>query len=513
MIHSNRYCLCVLLLLAWAVTASAQTADQLIKRHLKAVGGANQLRRIENTICTGTVTNPVTEQTGRFVMRLKRPDRLMTEMEVGGFESSAAYNGRSAWRRDSRDGLRTLTALDGARFKADALYRNDHFLNYKRDKLRVALVGRAPVNEREALVLELTTPQALKRKVYFDAQSYLILREEQETAAGTEVISYGDYRKVDEVLEPHSIELRSGDSILRVTLNQVEHNRPLAEAIFGYPPVSGAPLPDVATLLRELGQHQQHNDALLENYSYTEVLTERTITNKGEVTERDSTTKEISHYLGEQIERLVKRGGQPLSPEEDAKQLKQFEKRIHEIEAEKQKYEERKRKRDEARARGERVKEEEEDTPDLAEFLRVCDFVNPRRERFRGREVIVFDFQPKPNVKARNLGESLVQKLVGVMWVDAEAKEVARLEAHFNDKLKIAGGLLATIQPGSALVLEQEHVNNEVWLPSYASLNLSARLLLFKGINANVSKRYSDYKKFKVDSKSELKNPDAEKKP
>lgn len=508
----NRLILTVIVLLVGYTSVQAQSAEQIIKQHLKAVGGTNQLRRIESTIYTGTVTNPATEQTGRFLLRLKRPNRLMTEMELGGFESSAAYNGRSAWRRDSRDGLRTLTALDGARFKADALYRNDHFLNYKRDKLRVALVGRAPVNGRDTFVLELTTQQALKRKVYFDAQSYLILREEQGTGEGAEAINYGDYRKVDEVMEPHSIELHNGNTLLRVTFNQVEHNRQLDEALFGYPPVSGAPLPDIATLLREVGQNQQHNDALIENYSYTEVLTERTITNKGDVTEKDSTTKEISHYLGERIERLVKKGGQPLSPEEDAKQLKQFEKRIHEIEAEKQKYEERKRKRDEARARGERVKEDE-DTPELAEFLRMCDFVNPRRERFRGREVIVFDFQPKPNVKPRSLGESLVQKLVGVMWVDAEAKEVARLEARFNDKLKIAGGLLATIQPGGALVFEQDHVNNEVWLPSYAEINLSARLLLFKGFNANASKRYSDYKKFKVDSKSELKKPAEEKKP
>lgn len=501
----------VLMLLAAAAAASAQSADQIINKHLKAIGGANQLRRLENTTYTGTVTNPVTEQSGRFVRRLKRPDCLMTEMELSGFESHAAYNGRSAWRRDSRDGLRTLTALDGARFKADAIYRNDHFLNYKRDKVRAVLAGRAPINGHDAFVIELTTQQALKRKIYFDAQSYFVLREEQATAAGTEAINYGDYRKVDGVMEPYSLELRSGDSLLRVTINQVEHNRPMDEAAFGYPPISGAPLPDIATLLREVSDNQQHLQAILENYTFIEVVTERAVSNKGEVVEKNSTTKEITFYLGEQMERLVKKNGQPVSAEEDAKQIKQMEKRIHEIEAERKKYEERKRKRDEARARGERVNENE-DTPDLVEFLHMCDFVNPRRERFRGREVIVFDFQPKPNVKPHTSDESLVQKLVGVMWVDEEAKEIARLEAHFNDKLKIGGGLLATVQPGGALVFEQEHVNNEVWLPSYFEINLSARLLLFKAINANVTARYSDYKKFNVESKSEIKKVEEGKK-
>ena len=507
----NRIFILTFFLWACVATASAQSADQIINKHLKAIGGANQLRRFENTTYTGTVKNPVTEQSGRFVLRLKRPDRLMTEMELSGFESSAAYNGRSSWRRDSRDGLRTLTALDGARFKADAIYRNDHFLNYKRDKVRAVLVGHAPINGHDAFVVELTTQQGLKRKVYFDAQSYLIVREEQAAAAVMDAIDYGDYRKIDGVMEPHLFELHSGDSLLRVTINQVEHNRPMDEAVFGYPPVSGAPVPDIATLLREVGENQKHIESIIEDYSYTEVMNQRTVNNKGEVVEKDSTTKEISFYLGERMERLVKKNGQPLSPEEDAKQFKQLEKRIHEIEAEKKKYEERKRKRDEARARGERVKDDEE-TPDLAEFLRMCDFVNPRRERFRGREVLVFDFQPKPNVKPRTMDETLVQKLVGVMWVDEEAKEIARLEAHFNDKLKVGGGLLATVQSGGGLVFEQAHVNNEVWLPSYAEINLSARVLLFKGINANITVRYSDYKKFKVESKSEIKKTEEIKK-
>jgi|GEM_PF-3963882 len=125
-----------------------------------------------------------------------------------------------------------------------------------------------------------------------------------------------------------------------------------------------------------------------------------------------------------------------------------------------------------------------------------------------GLAVIVFDFQPKPNIKPRNIGEGLVQKLVGVMWVDEQAKEIARLEAHFNDKFKIAGGLLATLQPGGALVFEQTYINDEVWLPSYTEINLSARILLFKGISANLTLRYSDYKKFKAEAgKYELKDP------
>lgn len=37
----------------------------------------------------------------------------------------------------------------------------------------------------------------------------------------------------------------------------------------------------------------------------------------------------------------------------------------------------------------------------ISDFLRASQFINPRRESFRGQEVIVFDFEPRPNFKAR----------------------------------------------------------------------------------------------------------------
>jgi len=63
--------------------------------------------------------------------------------------------------------------------------------------------------------------------------------------------------------------------------------------------------------------------------------------------------------------------------------------------------------------------------------LRACRFVNPRRERFRGQEVLVFDFEPNPEFKPEKLEEKVVQKLAGVMWIDEKALNVARLQAYF----------------------------------------------------------------------------------
>jgi hypothetical protein len=126
--------------------------------------------------------------------------------------------------------------------------------------------------------------------------------------------------------------------------------------------------------------------------------------------------------------------------------------------------------------------------------------VNPRRERFRGQDVLVFDFEPNPEFKPHKLVEKFAQKLAGVVWIDEKAHDVARLEAYFTGDMKIAGGLLANLQKGTSFVYEQAYVNNEVWLPTYMEAHVGVRFLLVKGIKASVVTRYWGYKKFNVET-------------
>lgn len=113
--------------------------------------------------------------------------------------------------------------------------------------------------------------------------------------------------------------------------------------------------------------------------------------------------------------------------------------------------------------------------------------------------MIVFDFGPNPDYKPRKLAESIVQKLVGVIRVDDQARDVVRLEAQFSENAKIAGGLLASLSKGSNFVFEQAIVNNEVWLPSYFEVHASARVL-FLHAKANVIDRYSNHREFQVET-------------
>jgi hypothetical protein len=264
---------------------------------------------------------------------------------------------------------------------------------------------------------------------------------------------------------------------------------------------SGAPLPDIPTLLKELQANEERVENILETYSYVQRSTSRELGKDGVLRDKESSTYQLSFYKGYRIRRLIEKDGKPLSAsdQEDAdkeagKQLQEIEKRIAKNES----------------SGGPPSGEERRIS--IAEVLKASTLSNPRRERFRGRDVIVFDFEPNPSFDYKNAKSMLkfFGKTAGAMWIDEKDKQVARLEAFLFDSFKVGGGVLAKLKKGASFTLEQERVNDEIWLPSTADINLSLRLLLVKGIDLNQVIRSYDYRKFTTEVKDATVDPTKE---
>ena len=60
--------------------------------------------------------------------------------------------------------------------------------------------------------------------------------------------------------------------------------------------------------------------------------------------------------------------------------------------------------------------------------------------------MIAFDVNGNPDYKPKKRIDSIIQKLSGTMWVDEQAREIVRLEAHFAESVKIGGGLVASLR-------------------------------------------------------------------
>jgi hypothetical protein len=493
----------ITLILACGVcSAQAQDGGKIADQYVKAAGGGRALFKIQTMSLEGTFTTD-DGKSGTYTFDTKLPNRYYLELLVGEQNLIEAYNGKSAWRQNATGELGTLVGPEGMQLEAAAQFYNSRLVNPKKAKIALAFVGNAPVRGKDALQLEVTTATGVKRQVFFDPQTHLIVKEAATVGGIQEEILYDDYRTVDGVKVPYKIELHRGGDKFIIGVTRAVINGTIGERVFDFPIKSQVKLPDLKALFKEIDDNQKAIDKLKENYAGTETEEETEYESNGKVKKTESRESTFFYLDGDEVSTLVKKDGKPLGPDEQKKENEKTQKRIEEHEKRKAKKE----------AKEEKAKEEgksdEKDEPGIEVFLRACQFVNPRRERFRGQDVLVFDFEPNPEFKPHKLEEKVVQKLAGVVWIDEKAHDVARLEAYFVGDFKMVGGLLANLQKGTSFVFEQAFVNNEVWLPTYMEAHVGVRVLLVKGFKINVVNRYSDYKKFNVETLSTVAKPKA----
>ncbi len=472
---------------------SAQSPGKILSLANKALGGEKALKAIRAREISGRITRLSDGAGGTYRSFAQNLNLYGETYDLNGFESSAGYNGKSGWTRDSKNGLRTLTGEASRDFQTEALYRNSRWLNAKAEKTKISAGGKMTVNGKAANSVNLTTAKGAQIKLYFDAATNLLLREEIPNGAGGKIIDYGDYRKIGNVLEAFSIVSKIGEETFEIRLDEVKHNPNIAKTVFDFPRISSEPLPDIKVLLDEIRANAEKIDQILENYSYKETRIDREINRAGNLIEKSSETVLLSFYKGNRIRRQIEKNGKPLSESDQAKEDRAVEKQVAEIEEKIAKKE----KREAQTNNSARTPDEENKRISLADALKGSLLINPRRERFRGRDVIVFDYEPNPQFKPQTRMEKLFALCNGAVWVDAESKQVVRLEAFL---MQNAGNFIGKVKRGASFSLENELINDEIWLPSRADVNLSVKIL-FAGININNLIKYGDYSKSKVEIK------------
>lgn len=480
-------------LLVFSINFYAQSPGKIIGRANKALGGEKALKAIATRQAVGKITRLSDGATGNYQSQAADPNLYNEGFDLNGFEIAAGFNGKSGWMRDSRDGLRTLTGNAGRNFQAEAAYRNSLWLNAKADKSKLISGGQLEIRGKTANLINITTSKGVQLKLYFDAATGLPLREEIPQGEIVKTLEFEDFRNVGGVLEPFTILAGIGDEKYEIKLDSIRHNVQLAKQAFDFPRISNEPLPDIRALLQELTANEEKLDNILDQYGYTLTTVNREVGKDGVMRQTGSETYQLSFFKGYRIRRLTAKNDRPLSANDQEDEDKKATKRVEEIEKEIAK-----RQKEDAGQTNNGPPRDNARRLSVAEILRASLLINPRRERFRGREVIVFDVEPNPNFDLKNASSLLkfFGKIGGAIWIDEKDKQVTRIEGALFDSFKVGGGLLFKIKEGGSFYQEKVRINDEIWLPLQEEINFVGKALLVRGINVNVINKYSGYSKF-----------------
>jgi hypothetical protein len=471
------------------------SAEKIVDNYLKAIGGKKTAAARKDATYEWIVqfnNQPI----GTARTKRKAPSSERWELTFGNGQIISGTNARSAWEIGLDNRLRTLTGAESAAAKLRASLDSSRLLNFKKANVLARVVSLGDLGSEPAYIVEFSMRSGAKFQYYFSVKTSLITKITGDVR-NTRVL-FEDYRPEQGITEPHRIRMNvDGPGELTLLLQTVKYDTGVDDRVFD-PPAAQESL-DVVALMRDVSQNQDELENRVSEYAFKQTETDREINGKGEIKKETVKVYEVYPLPNrEPVQKLISENGVALSPERAAKEERRAQEEFLKAERDKEKDEKKVAQR---RAEREKKRNEDKEGTEISPFLRACEFVSPRREMLEGREAIVFDFRPRPGFRPQNREESLVAKLIGVVWIDPIDKQVIRLEARLAEGFKMGGGLLVSLKPGAALVIEQTRMVQGVWLPRFAHVNLSVKVLLFAGGEYNKTIEWSDYKHFSGDVK------------
>jgi outer membrane lipoprotein-sorting protein len=238
--------LCAVLL---TVSAFGQTADELLDKNIKAMGGKEKLKAIQSMRLTGKMKMGPMEAPLTIVKA--RPAEMRVDFTIQGMTGTSAYDGTHGWTlmpfMGNKDPQKmTEEQLKETRTEADF---DGPTFDYKAKGNKVEYVGKVDTEGTPTYKLHLTTKEGKESNIYLDAETYLVIRTEgTRNIQGQDLemeTSIGDYKTVDGLTMPYSMEshVKGKENMggQAITIEKIELNPTVDAAMFKMPAVAAAP--------------------------------------------------------------------------------------------------------------------------------------------------------------------------------------------------------------------------------------------------------------------------------
>jgi hypothetical protein len=218
--------------------AQEPTVDAVLEHYVQALGGKANLEKLTSRLATGIFEVPEWETKGPCEVYSKAPNKTMNTTDFAGYGVVArGFNGTSGWSKDPDEGLRDVSGGELAEMKRAAEFHRE--LKLREQYAKMKLAGAQKLGGQDVQVIEATTPEGLLHKLYFDTQSGLLVRHDMQSEIPggkmTTVVMLGDYRDVDGVKVPFTIEQNNPNFGFILRLKEVRHNVPVDDAKFEKP--------------------------------------------------------------------------------------------------------------------------------------------------------------------------------------------------------------------------------------------------------------------------------------
>lgn len=220
-----------------AVSLQAQTADDIINKHLAAIGGKEKLNGILSVHMENTMEVMGNEAPSSTVILNGKGYR--SESEFNGQKMIQVVTDKGGWMVNPMMGSDEPQAMAEEQAKAgqEQMYAVP-FLNYAARGGKAELLGQEKIGAVNAYKVKLTSTDNVATTYFFDPATYYLIQAVRAAEMMGQRIdittTYSNYKKTDYGwVVPQSMEINMGGQFsLSSKVNKVEVNRPVDVSLF-----------------------------------------------------------------------------------------------------------------------------------------------------------------------------------------------------------------------------------------------------------------------------------------
>ena len=225
-------------------TPALPSADEIFSKYAAALGGQTAIDKLKSRTVKGTITQ-ANGGSLQFELSQAAPDKFYLLVTTPQGTIERGFNGQVGWEKTAR-GVREITGVELVNLKAaNGLFT---LLNLKEQYSKPPRVRKDKLGDRDVFIVDGTTIDNRRMRLYFDATSGLLLRRTttMTTIVGIipEQIDLEDYRDADGVKFPFTARgatLEVGNPISTRTFTEVKLNVPLDDSKFNMPSKPATP--------------------------------------------------------------------------------------------------------------------------------------------------------------------------------------------------------------------------------------------------------------------------------
>ena len=211
----------------------AQNADEIIKKHLEAIGGLDNWKKVQSLKMTGSINAQGQELIITRTVVQNKAYRM--DLTIAGMENYQIVTTTEGWNFFPVGGQTKPEAMtaDEVKESATELDLQGPLVNYKEKGITVTYLGKDDIEGTECYKLKVTYKDGKETTMCFDASNYYMIREVQKMKAnGKEMemtMNFSNFKKIDGgIVMPMTLGTEQGNVILKT----IEINPKLDDATF-----------------------------------------------------------------------------------------------------------------------------------------------------------------------------------------------------------------------------------------------------------------------------------------